>query len=283
MSTGTGPYPLPPDENAAPALLISSSILIAFVVITTGLRLYVRGRNHSLGWDDYTITGGMRSCCSSLASNDRWLRNLLYGAMAGLVVTNGGVIVILLAECSPVEAYWRGNGVCWDSRVRIYSIYFTIGTPKVRIPPRTKVLVCGLMSLGLLATGFGVARASSLGLTTSDLTWAYAIAAIWSNSELFLGIIAANLALSRSVHVHFFGKSGRRAESSRQPSSARSATMQAVLLRDDQLERQQTVATFDARRPSGAKSDDNSEQFSELAIQKKTEFWLSEEKERAKE
>jgi hypothetical protein len=57
----------------------------------------------------------------------RWLRNLLYGVMAGLVLTNGGVIVILLAECSPVEAYWTGVGWCWESKVRIYSIYLTIG------------------------------------------------------------------------------------------------------------------------------------------------------------
>ncbi len=64
--------------------------------------------------------------------NERWLRYLIYGVMAGLVLTNGGVLVILLAECRPVEAYWRFDGVCWDPRVRIYSIYFTIGRAAAR-------------------------------------------------------------------------------------------------------------------------------------------------------
>jgi hypothetical protein len=35
----------------------------------------------------------------------------------------------------------------------------------------------------------------------------YAVAAIWTNLELFLGIIAANLALSRSMYTFFrYGK-----------------------------------------------------------------------------
>ena len=172
---------LPPDENVGPALLVLSGILIALVVITTCLRLYVRVRNRILGWDDFTITlvcilavirlgtevaqskhGNGRhrayvpqddyvlsnmygwygqlllfagvcllkvSICLLILrlKNDPWLRNLLYGVMAGLGITNGGVIIILLAECSPVEAYWKGNGVCWDTRIRIYSIYLTIG------------------------------------------------------------------------------------------------------------------------------------------------------------
>lgn len=51
----------------------------------------------------------------------------LRAVIVGLVVTNLACIIILLAECDPVEAYWKGGGVCWDTRVRIYSIYLTIG------------------------------------------------------------------------------------------------------------------------------------------------------------
>ncbi|KAF5568782.1 integral membrane protein [Fusarium phyllophilum] len=54
------------------------------------------------------------------------------------------------------------------------------------------------------ATGFGIARATSLGVVTSDLSWVYAITAIWSNLELYLGIVGANLALSRSIFAYFF-------------------------------------------------------------------------------
>lgn len=97
--------------------------------------------------------------------NSRKLKIVLGIAMAGLVITNGGVIIILLAECRPM-GYWREDATCWDPKVRIYSIYFTIAYSivtdflcsllplvvvwKVRIPLRTKAMVVGLMSMGLL-------------------------------------------------------------------------------------------------------------------------------------
>lgn len=93
------------------------------------------------------------------------LKIVLWATMTGLVITNGGVIIILLAECSPM-GYWREDATCWDPKVRIYSIYFTIAYSiltdllcsllplvvvwKVRIPLRTKAMVVGLMSMGLL-------------------------------------------------------------------------------------------------------------------------------------
>lgn len=59
----------------------------------------------------------------------KWLKWLLYTVMAGLAVTNALCIIVLLAECDPVKTYWDSRtGHCWDPRVRIYSIYFTIGT-----------------------------------------------------------------------------------------------------------------------------------------------------------
>ena len=51
-------------------------------------------------------------------------------------------------------------------------------------------------------------RARSLGLKTNDLSWNYAIAAIWGNVELGLGIIAANMVLLRSYIAFFRGKLG---------------------------------------------------------------------------
>ncbi|KAK3939752.1 hypothetical protein QBC46DRAFT_364621 [Diplogelasinospora grovesii] len=147
----------------------------------------------------------------------RPLKMLLYTVMAGLVATNFGVIVELIAQCNPISHYWRPTegGRCWDIRVRIYTIYITIGfsiltdllcsfLPLVviwtlTIPLKTKAAVWALTSLGLLATGFGVARAGSLSLTTDDMSWTYCTAAIWSNVELFIGIIAANMALTRSL------------------------------------------------------------------------------------
>lgn len=61
------------------------------------------------------------------------------------------------------------------------------------------------MSLGLIATIVAIVRASSLGIKTADLSYDYAIAAIWANTELHLGIIATNLALSRMIWGYFVG------------------------------------------------------------------------------
>lgn len=171
----------PPDENCGPVLTVLSTILIALVILTSTLRLVVRGRNRNLGWDDlclalavaialarwgiqvYQVAAldngrhrayvseedyeannrlgwGAQLCLFSSVcllklsimllilriKDDRWLRFVMWGAMTGLVVTNGGVIIILLAECRPM-GYWHADAVCWDPKVRIYSIYFTIG------------------------------------------------------------------------------------------------------------------------------------------------------------
>jgi hypothetical protein len=75
----------------------------------------------------------------------------------------------------------------------------------VKISLKTKIGVSGLMSLGLIATGVAIVRASSLGIKTADLSYDYCIAAIWANTELHLGIIATNLALSRMIWTYIWG------------------------------------------------------------------------------
>jgi hypothetical protein len=84
---------------------------------------------------------------------------------------------------------------------------------KVKITMKTKIGVCFLMSLGLIATAVAIIRASSLGIKTADLSYDYCIAAIWANTELHLGIIATNLALSRMIWSFFMGKSTLRTSS----------------------------------------------------------------------
>ena len=57
---------------------------------------------------------------------ERPLKIFLSVLMAGLFITNFGCVIILIAQCKPTSAYWTGIGKCWDTRVRIYAIYFTI-------------------------------------------------------------------------------------------------------------------------------------------------------------
>lgn len=91
---------------------------------------------------------------------------------------------------------------------------------KVNIPPRKKILVMCLMSLGLVASAFGITRAAFLGVSNDDLSWTFCIVAIWSNLELFLGIVAANLALSRAVYLYVRGRHETSKDHSHPSSSA---------------------------------------------------------------
>ncbi|KAH7258980.1 uncharacterized protein BKA55DRAFT_723783 [Fusarium redolens] len=225
MASVQPPNPLPPDQNVGPILLGISGTCLALVIITTSVRIWVRSALRSSGWDDYTIVvvtllgiarfgvqvGQISILLLLLRIKDsKKVRYAAWGIMAGLVVTNFGCIIILLSECRPVSAYWTGVGDCWNPRIRIYYIYATIVFViwNTSLPLKTKISVWALMSLGLVATGFGIARAASLGVVTSDLSWVYAITAIWSNLELYLGIVGANLALSRSIFAYFFREGG---------------------------------------------------------------------------
>jgi hypothetical protein len=75
----------------------------------------------------------------------------------------------------------------------------------IKIALKDKIGICGLMSMGLVATAAAIVRASSLGTKTVDLSYDYCIAAIWANTELHLGIIATNLALGRMIWKFFAG------------------------------------------------------------------------------
>ncbi|KAK4996969.1 hypothetical protein LTR66_003542 [Elasticomyces elasticus] len=132
------------------------------------------------------------------------LKWFLSGIILGLFLTNGLCFLVLLAECSPVQAYWvPGSGHCWNPKIRIYSIYLQVGIGGVEDPDPAATEDCDLrldeFGLDSRATACAAVRASSLGLVVTDLSWTYCIAAIWANTELHLGIIAANMALARPI------------------------------------------------------------------------------------
>ncbi|KUJ23497.1 uncharacterized protein LY89DRAFT_713942 [Mollisia scopiformis] len=224
---------------------------------------------------------------------------LVYTLMAGVCFTNFGVVIILLAECKPA-GFWRGSAAkCWPDKIRIYSIYATIAFSvttdlflsilplfivwRVRIPLRTKISVCCLMSLGLLATGFGIARAASLSIMTTDLSWMYCIAALWSNLELFLGIVCANLAIARSTYSYIFGrKETPQNDSYHSPSSPVPSSHSRFTNRKpsrDEFETRKTAEESRFRAPSESRS---ARSDIPLVIQKTAEFEISFEEEEMK-
>ncbi|UKZ91484.1 uncharacterized protein TrAFT101_006461 [Trichoderma asperellum] len=284
MTRPPPPNPLPPNRNIGPTLIVITVILTAFMLLTTGLRIYTRFSLRAQGWDDYLMIivnvlaltrMSVQVVQVSVYNNGRhrwyisesdyvnnnmlgWyaqiflfagvcflkssilflivrlrdepnVRRILYAVVTGLFITNFGTIIILVAECSPPSVYWtQQGGKCWDTRIRIYAIYFTIG--------------------------FGVARAASLGLVTVDLSWDYAISAIWSNLELFLGIIAANIAISRSVYAFF-----REDKAAASLTGYSSTNIRLGYLKQDEQRiniTKETASTI-ARRPSASKSEES--------------------------
>ncbi|TEA20668.1 hypothetical protein C8034_v008096 [Colletotrichum sidae] len=160
--------------------------MTALLIATTALlRTWVRAANRNLGWDDWNIilagataiarfgfifkqaqhgNGRHRVYLSDYqyrminmlgwgtdAADTKTLRILLYVVMAGIVITNFGVVIILIAERQPA-GFWGGKSAkCWPAQIRIYSIYATIAYSVLTD------LVCSLLPLavGVLPDGAG--------------------------------------------------------------------------------------------------------------------------------
>jgi hypothetical protein len=92
-------------------------------------------QNNKWGWyAQMFLFSGICVCKISICllilriKNEKTLRRILICVMTGLVILNFGYIIILVAECSPVQTYWRvTGGKCWTPKIRIYSIYVSVG------------------------------------------------------------------------------------------------------------------------------------------------------------
>lgn len=99
--------------------------------------------------------------------NTRKSKIFQWTIIAGLILTNVEVLIILLAECTPMKAYWEpDSGKCWPNKYRIYSIYVQVGYSiltdviytampavivwKLKMKTSKKLSICGLMSMGLV-------------------------------------------------------------------------------------------------------------------------------------
>lgn len=62
-----------------------------------------------------------------------WLKWSLYALIAGLVATTLPCLVILLAQCRPVQAYWnRAEGTCWNPHIYANAIWAQVGRIKLQ-------------------------------------------------------------------------------------------------------------------------------------------------------
>lgn len=99
--------------------------------------------------------------------NTKPLRWGLWALISLLIATTLLPEIILLAECSPVSAYWTSQAdKCWSPDIRIYSIYLQTAASvladvvctllpivvvwDLTLSLKNKIAVCGLMSLGIV-------------------------------------------------------------------------------------------------------------------------------------
>jgi hypothetical protein len=127
--------------------------------------------------------------------------------------------------------------------------------------------------------GIQLGLALAVSLTTFCYQGTYCISAIWSNLELFLGIIAANLALSRSIYVFFrYGKDGAGSSQSRGSQyPSRSGYINQASLRGDKFEPPSTFVASNGSQRSVPKSE-SSDTPLKPGIHMKTEFIVMEER-----
>ncbi|KAE8397669.1 hypothetical protein BDV37DRAFT_291727 [Aspergillus pseudonomiae] len=142
--------------------------------------------------------------------NSRAVRWILAWLMLFMTLATIGVVVILAVSCIPLERLWNKGvpGICLP-QTSVYSVSyvhsgFTIvidlcltSAPviilwHVRITRGRKTLICGLMSLGLVATvSNGLRNCFQSGLTAPDMPYAITNVSIVSILEVGTGVIAA--------------------------------------------------------------------------------------------
>lgn len=159
------------------------------------------------------------------------------------------------------------------------------------LPPSASLLPISLVSpffFPLLFDRWDCLRSRDLCQLKEINLGVYAIAAIWSNLELYLGVIGANLALSRQIYLYFFrgqttphdskyGDRNNYVRSSFSQSNPRSGHITDKLRSgagESVIDRAATL--IESRRKVSMSRSDGSEVELESGIRKKTEFWISE-------
>ncbi|KAF5614476.1 uncharacterized protein FTJAE_13745 [Fusarium tjaetaba] len=191
MASVQPPNPLPPDQNVGPILLGISGTCLALVIITTSVRIWVRTALRSSGWDDYTIV------IVTLLGIAR------YGVQVGQVSIGNGRHRWYIEP----EDYVQNNKLGWVAQILLFAsiclLKISILLLLLRIKDSRRV-----RPVSAYWTGVGECWNPRIRIYYIYATIGMYFESIWSNLELYLGIVGANLALSRSIFAYFFREGG---------------------------------------------------------------------------
>ena len=142
----------------------------------------------------------------------------LWSLLVFVGITHSGLGIIYFIECKPLSAGWgpQRSVPCLPAQI-IYLAGYIIwamdaatdlicaGIPilvirRLQMDMRAKLVLCGLMCLGVLTAGCAVAKAISLQRATADdYTWDLNIIMIWAAIEQYLGIIITSIPMLRPL------------------------------------------------------------------------------------
>ncbi|KKK18899.1 hypothetical protein AOCH_000309 [Aspergillus ochraceoroseus] len=221
MATWPKPNYINP-QCQGPQLRIFSVILLALSVTMVGSRLWVRIHiKRSAGWDDWIMICALPFLITITVLVNRGTD---YG---------WAYFIALFLACSPLEAYWDigafQTATCDNEQSR--SLSFTITNLitdilivlipirtfwMLKLPTREKLLLTGLMSLGLLAciaSAIRIYYAYRMFYGSYDVSWEVYQVWFWILVEINLAVICASMPTLRPLTQRYFPKLGFKSSS----------------------------------------------------------------------
>lgn len=135
-----------------------------------------------------------------------------------VVITHFGLGMMYFLHCIPLTAIWgpQSRASCLPTHALNLAGYIIfvmdavtdlicamipiLLVQRLQMDMRTKLTLCGLMSLGVFTAGCAVAKLISLRrVRNDDYSWDLNIVAIWATVEQFLGIIITSVPMLRPL------------------------------------------------------------------------------------
>ncbi|KAH8667984.1 hypothetical protein BGZ60DRAFT_528324 [Tricladium varicosporioides] len=169
-----------------------------------------------------------------IAPND-WYRRSLIGVNTFLLVITTFFVITLFVQCKPLAAVWdlslRPTAKCWDPLVLRKMCYvnssLNVATDlcfaflpwpilwNLRLNKRVKMVLLGVMSLGLFACAAGIVKLTILPSygRSGDFLYDSAGLTIWTAAELNIGVLASSIPCLKPLLKIILQKSGCSSES----------------------------------------------------------------------
>jgi hypothetical protein len=224
-------------------------------------------------------------------------RVLLWATVALVALWGVALSFATIFSCYPVSLYWTsttGQG-CTDENIRlivtsvvnILTDALVVGIPmaafsRLQLPFRQKLVLCGLLSLGLVATVASIVRTAVLSsaLETYDVTWAGYVVWILTAVECDLALVCASVPALRPLLARWMGHgsgpsrgNSSYARSASRFSRVRMGSVPDKMVEDSDLRRIHETVEFEVRISEDGRGSEE-DQMSDRKVRCKSEVWV---------